>query len=156
MDRNTILETVTLPRGILEVSRPRVDVLHFRAEGLLELPAAQVVVRWVEEALSATTLPVTTFSDWHGVTDYEPAARSLLTQFMRDHLARVGHTFILVRWRGVQMGVTLANAILGGPIKVFVDPRAFAQACGQVLDGTIQTGTASVPADYWPRPPAAG
>jgi hypothetical protein len=153
MDTN-ILERVEGRRGVLDVTRPRVDVLRFKVDGYLELGMAQAVVRWVEQVLS-TEPTVITFSDWNAVSDYEPSARALLTHFMKEHLPRVGNAFILVRWRGVQMGVTLANAILGGPLKVYVDREAFDAAYQDVLAGT-QVAHPDGAGDYWPRPPAAG
>jgi len=111
---------------------PLPSVRLFLARGYLDLPMAHALMQWSDDA-AASVGRFHAFHDWEAVENYEPQARTLLTQHVRKRSPRFLSAHMLVKSRAVAMGVVLANGILGGTLTAHHRRESFETALADVI-----------------------
>ncbi len=100
--------------------------------GVIDEELAAIVTAAFEDVLSRTVHPHT-FHDWSEVSGYSPKARKVLTDGVASLRPKMRSVHILFSSRLLAMGISVANAVLGGYIKAYGDRQSFDAAYGKAL-----------------------
>jgi len=84
-------------------------------------------------ALRRNQAKVYLFLNWYKITGYDTEARKILTNYKKANQRKDDESFVLVGSKIVAMGVTAANAVLGGNMQITSDPQVFDKQRNEVL-----------------------
>ena len=97
---------------LIAIGRPAPWVFLSRVKGHLDVAGARVIDQAVRAQTAAEKRYMVLMNEWSGMTDYEGAARVLLTDLARAVLPACEAVHILISSQRVAFGVRAANLVL--------------------------------------------
>jgi hypothetical protein len=125
-------ETLRSPRCTFDLWVPAPDILVTHVNGYAEWTD----VRWYTQRadrIISTGQSLYIFHDFEGLTGYDAATRTKLTEWAAKRNNFLPGTHFLIRTRILAMGVSVAALALGRPLKAFSSRREFEAALQQKL-----------------------
>lgn len=123
-ERGQWRETWKGPNWDLVMTSPVHGIFLTRISGHADLDCALHLMRAFDRIATITIGPLDVFHDWELVTGYDSVVRQELVRWT-DENEKPGEVHILVKSRLVAMGVSVANAALGGKLVVYSDRVKF-------------------------------
>jgi hypothetical protein len=117
-------------RGELIIRRPAPGVLLFIETGYLVGSRADLIIKAQDDELKLVP-KLTVFVDGAGLVRYDPPIRTVPTDWLKKHTARVECQHMLVTSQIAKMGLAVAGLVLGAVIKGYTDKREFDRALRQ-------------------------
>jgi hypothetical protein len=112
---------------LIAIGRPAPWVFLSRVKGHLDVAGARVIDQAVRVQTAAEKRYMLLLNDWSGMTDYDGAARVLLTDLARAVLPACDAVHILISSERVAFGVRAANLVLHR-LTAHTKPQTFAAA----------------------------
>jgi hypothetical protein len=112
---------------LIAIGRPAPWVFLSRVRGHLDVVGARVIDQAVRAQTAAEKRYMILLNDWSGMTDYDGAARVLLTDLARAVLPACEAVHILLSSQRVAFGVRAANLVLHR-LTAHTRPQTFAAA----------------------------
>ena len=97
---------------VVSIGRPAPWVFGSRVKGHLDVAGARVIDQAVRTQTAAERRYMVLLNDWSGMTDYDGAARVMLTDLARAVLPACDAVHILISSQRVAFGVRAANLVL--------------------------------------------
>lgn len=129
---SSVASTWQKPESLFEMRSLSLLVTSDRVVGVIDDEVARAIAAAHDEIFALGNRPHT-FHDWSKVVGYSPFARKFLTDWLGASRGKLRSAHILVSSRLLAMGISVANAMLGGFIKAYVDPETFRAAVQKAL-----------------------
>ncbi len=111
----------------LVMTSPVPGVFLTRVSGHTDLDCALHLMRAFDRIGAITMGSLDVFHDWEAVTGYDSIVRQELVRWSEEN-EKSGEVHVLVKSRLVAMGVSVANAALGGKLVIYSDRAKFEAA----------------------------
>jgi len=121
----------------LRIWQPQPGLVRSEPHGHLSAELADELIAQLEQAL--TSAPIHhIFHNWWGMTGYDAAARTKLTQWSLERRSRLAsvHILLQVNSRLLAMAIAASNLILGGLLQIHERPMSFEAALAEVRGGS--------------------
>jgi hypothetical protein len=118
--------------GRIHVTNPAKNVILFKITGVLIDGAEDKIVTATDDAI-ARYGSVHIFHDWEDIGSYKTSTRKKLTAYVASIKPRLLSCHILFSSAVVAMGISMANRILGEPLKAYSDRSRFEAALSEIL-----------------------
>lgn len=129
MEREALPDGVRIRDGrcVLTIRRPAPHVELIRCEGYAQREHLDLVIATRNQILSEAG-KIAIFDDLEHLRGYDTEVRTRLTTWSRTHYPSIATFHILVQSKLVAMGVSLANAAIGGKIHAHASRQTFEAA----------------------------